>query len=251
MGSFNIMKHEEAKDLLPGYTLGTLDDEELASLEAHLGSGCSECETALKELSELASRLAYAAPQVEPDRDLKERVMANMGESRPNTKAYSLLRRRLEWLFAGVAAVVVVGLSITAVKLRQENVRLEQRLLEAEDITAVLSSAGVQFASLKGVGPNEQAFGKVVLDPEQGVAVVYMYQLPQTPQGMEYQLWVMREDRPTSAGVFRVTEDGSAVLKLSDLAVTGRIASFQVTIESEGGQLEPTGMMYLTGPVVR
>ena len=101
---------------------------------------------------------------------------------------------------------------------------------------------------LKGVEPNTQAFGKVVLDPERGAAVVHMYRLPQTPEGMEYQLWVMREGKPTSVGLFTVAENGRGILKLHGLPDPSSIASYVVTIEPEGGQSEPTGMMYLTGP---
>ncbi|MGH8004797.1 MAG: anti-sigma factor, partial [Limisphaerales bacterium] len=126
--------------------------------------------------------------------------------------------------------------------------KLRQRLAEAEDVTSLLSSPGIQFVDLKGVDPNPQAFGKVVLDPEKGKAVVYMYRLPQTPQGKHYQLWVMREGKPTSAGVFTVAADGSAALKLDRLPEPDGFSSFLVTIEPEGGQIAPTGMMYLTGP---
>jgi anti-sigma-K factor RskA len=75
-----------------------------------------------------------------------------------------------------------------------------------------------------------------------------MYRLPQTPEGMEYQLWVLREGKPTSVGTFTVAEDGSAMLKLKALPTPTEIASFEVTIEPEGGMPQPTGMMYLTGP---
>lgn len=54
--------------------------------------------------------------------------------------------------------------------------------------------------------------------------------------------------KPTSAGTFTVTNDGSAMLSLEALPDSSQIAAFEVTIEPVGGQTEPTGMMYLTGP---
>ena len=75
-----------------------------------------------------------------------------------------------------------------------------------------------------------------------------MYQLPEPPEEMEYQLWVIRDGKPTSAGVFKVAKDGSKILKLEELPDQDTIASFTVTIEPNGGRPLPTGMMYLTGP---
>jgi anti-sigma-K factor RskA len=75
-----------------------------------------------------------------------------------------------------------------------------------------------------------------------------MYRLPETPEGMTYQLWVTREGKPTSVGMFSVGEDGMAMLTLNDLPDEGDMPTFSVTIEPAGGQPLPTGMMYLTGP---
>ena len=125
---------------------------------------------------------------------------------------------------------------------------LKKQLNDAQDVTNLLGSPGMQFVDLEGVDPNPQAFGKVVIDPDKGAAVVYMYALPQTPEGMEYQLWVMREGKPTSAGLFTVSNDGSAMLALEDLSDPNAINEFLVTIEPIGGEISPTGMMYLTGP---
>jgi anti-sigma-K factor RskA len=132
---------------------------------------------------------------------------------------------------------------------RQEELETLQRDLAAyEDATVLLGQPGMQFVDLSGVEPNAQAFGKVVIDPNRGTGIVYMYRLPQAPEGMEYQLWVMREGKPTSVGTFTVADDGSGMLSMNAVPDPTEIASFEVTIEPAGGMPEPTGMMYLTGP---
>jgi anti-sigma-K factor RskA len=133
-------------------------------------------------------------------------------------------------------------------QLQRRNSKLAAQLAAYEDATVLLGQPGMEFVDLAGVDPNPQAFGKVVVDPRRGTGVVYMYRLPLAPQGMQYQLWVMREGRPTSAGTFTVGEDGSAVLSLESVDTPAAFASFQVTIEPVTGVSEPTGMMYLTGP---
>lgn len=127
---------------------------------------------------------------------------------------------------------------------------MQQELEAYKDATALLTAPGMQFFDLAGVAPNEQAFGKVVIEPDGGTAVVYMYELPPTPEGMDYQLWMMRDNVPTSVGTFTVSGDGSASLTLDQIPDMGTFASFDVTIEPAGGAPQPTGMMYLTSPQV-
>jgi len=95
---------------------------------------------------------------------------------------------------------------------------LSEKLKETADISDLFSTPATQFINLAGVEPNPQAFGRVVLDPLNGNAIVYMYRLPQPPDCMEYQLWVLRDGIPTSAGVFKVGKDGTKKIELNDVA---------------------------------
>lgn len=227
------------------YVFGTLEEPEYAAVEAHLDTGCPDCRRAVSELSELALKLAESLSSNEPAPTVKEKLFAQVAERRTKELSSGQRLPRRVWLPSLVSAAAAVALFFWGINLNQENKQLRQRLAEAEDVTRLLSSPGMEFVGLKGVDPNPQAFGKVVVDKDKGDAVVYMYRLPQTPEGKEYQLWVMKEGKPTSAGLFRVAADGNATLKLHDLPES---ASFLVTIEPEGGQPVPTGMMYLTGP---
>ncbi len=239
------MKHEEIRPFLEEYVFGALEEPDFSAVEAHLTSGCADCRSAVKELSELALKLAQTVPAETPAPAVREKLLARIAEGRlhPASKTSRLTRRA--WIPALVSAAAAVALFFWGNHLNQENKKLRQQLAEAEDVTRLLASPGMEFVGLKGVDPNPQAFGKAVVDKDKGDAVVYMYRLPQTPEGKEYQLWVMKDGQPTSAGLFRVASDGSASLKLHDLPES---ASFLVTIEPEGGQPVPTGMMYLTGP---
>jgi anti-sigma-K factor RskA len=242
------MNHDEAYGLIEGYAFGTLEDDELALLESHLDSGCVECNSRLKEVAELSAKLAEDVPQYTPPAHIKENIIGKIkAPGRESRSGPAPFFRRINWM-SGVAAVVVIGLLVGSLTLVRINRDLRRKLVDAQDVTGLLKSPGMQFVDLQGVDPNPQAFGKVVLDPDKGAAVVYMYRLPQTPEGMAYQLWVMREGKPTSAGMFTVNEDGGAMLALEELSDPGKIASFLVTIEPEEGQQAPTGMMYLTGP---
>ncbi|MBD3233326.1 MAG: hypothetical protein GF315_06335 [candidate division Zixibacteria bacterium] len=243
------MEHSRAFELLELYIFGNLDRDEYDAVQAHLDTGCEECLKRIRELSELSVLLARAVPQKDTPEHIKQGILENTRkeESRSSSNPHKKTAR-LNWYITGIAAVLIIGLGIGLVLMQMRNSELEDSLAEARDVTNLLESPGMQFVNLEGVDPNPQAFGKVVLDPDKGNAVVYMYRLPQNPEGMEYQLWVMREGKPTSAGVFSVSEGGEAVLALNDLPELDSIPTFLVTIEPEGGKNAPTGMMYLTGP---
>lgn len=243
-----MMNHSEAYDLIDSYAFGTLEPELAGDVESHLDSGCPDCLLRLREVGELSVMLARAVPQSDPPPQIRERLFSKIKKKKSTAKTGGGSLFSIPAWVSAVAAVVVMALGASTIYLSYQNGKLKKKVLEASDVTALLNSPGMQFVDLRGVDPNPQAFGKVVLDPDKGAAVVYMYRLPQTPEGMEYQLWVMREGKPTSAGVFTVNPDGSAMLALNELYDPSTIAAFQVTIEPEGGQTSPTGMMYLTGP---
>ena len=256
-----IMQHLKAQEMLESYTLGLIEEPELSDLEAHLDS-CEACRAQVRELSALSAIMAESLPQHDPPDSVEESLMARVAGEDKHAKVGSSGWSHLGWLIASAAAVLAVYFGVQQTTTQKELAaarsdiathrteidKLKADLAAYEDATLLLGQPGMQFVDLAGVAPNGQAFGKVVMDPDRGTGVVYMYELPQTPDGMEYQLWVMRDGHPTSAGTFTVAGDGSAVLSLQAVPDMSKIASFQVTIEPEGGEPSPTGMMYLTGP---
>ena len=243
------MEHKKAEELLEAYVVGALDAADLSALEKHLSEGCERCNAILSTLSEVTIRLAESVPEKEPAPHVKKKLMASFSSAGSvGRKSGSFVRNYAGWLAAASLAAILVIVIIRMDLLLEDIESLQHNLLEMEDVTSLLSSPGMEFIDLRGIGPNERAFGKVVYDKDKGNGVVHMYQLPQTPEGMQYQIWVMWDGVPTSAGIFTVDEDGSAVLKLTGLPDASKIASFDVTIEPAGGLTSPTGMMYLTGP---
>jgi anti-sigma-K factor RskA len=256
------MDHQEAYELLEEYVLGTLPPEQRSALERHLDTGCDSCRRQLVELGEVAAQMADSLPQHTPSPALRGRIMAAVAAESPAQKAPARSGVGITRIFAMVASAAAVFLAVwtwqtqgklvemTAQmeKAETEMTRLRNEIESYKDATSLLAEPGMEFIDLAGVAPNEQAFGKVVIDPERGAGIVYMYELPPTPEGMTYQLWMVRDGVPTSAGMFTVNDDGTAMLELDPMPDMDQFASFDVTIEPAGGMPEPTGMMYLTSP---
>lgn len=243
------MTHDDVQRRLEEYLLGDLPAETDRQISQHLDE-CEDCRQALKDLNDASVALALQSPQVTPPEDLKSRILNSVTVDNPRViplrprSAISRFWRPLT-IAATLALILLGGYAWT---LRHEINDLQRQLAETRDVTDILRAPGMQFLDLAGVAPNESSFGKVVIDADRGTAAVYMYRLPEAPEGMEYQLWVTREGKPTSVGMFTVGEDGMAMLTLNDLLDEGTMPTFLVTIEPEGGQPLPTGMMYLTGP---
>ena len=243
------MTHDDVQKRLEEYLLGDLPPAVDREMSRHIDD-CDECRQALKDLNDASVALALQAPQVKPPDSLKTRVLEGVdGSASSDISAHPRSAISRFWRPLSIAAALgILMLGGYAWTLRNEIKDLQRQLAETRDVTDILSAPGMQFLDLAGVAPNESSFGKVVIDADRGTAAVYMYRLPEAPEGMEYQLWVTREGKPTSVGMFTVGEDGMAMLTLNDLPDEGTMPNFLVTIEPEGGQPLPTGMMYLTGP---
>lgn len=110
-------EHDTVQELLPWYVNGTLDAEEVARVEAHLG-GCAECREELAFDRRLAQGVAALPLTVD---DSWQTMVRRLDEKRPTNVVegpFGLLRRRVPmgWavggsLAASVAlAVLFVGL---------------------------------------------------------------------------------------------------------------------------------------------
>jgi anti-sigma-K factor RskA len=261
-----MMNHQEAYELIEPYVFGTLDPDEAQAVETHLDGGCEACAQRLREVGELSARLAGAVPQADPAPRVKARILERVrAETGSAVQMAPSDRRRMPvfgWVSALAGATAVVVVLIWTISLRQEVtalrheltasqgqiVRMENRLSTYADAAALLGKPCTRLVSLAGVDPNPQAFGQVLIHPDESFGVIYVYRMPQPPEGMEYQLWMMVDGTPTSVGVFTVLADGTAILKMDAIPDPTSIEEFAVTVEPSGGQAQPTGMMYLTGP---
>jgi len=127
-----VNTHDQFRELIEAYAIGSLDAADRAALEAHLATGCSECSKALEEARWLVSQLAYLAPDAAPSDMLKGRLLRSVRSQaagspvpQPAVPRYALPW----WLWAGVAALIVFSLYSAANerKLRDQVAELQQQ----------------------------------------------------------------------------------------------------------------------------
>jgi anti-sigma-K factor RskA len=207
-------------DLTAGYALDALDPDERARYEEHLAS-CERCREELQEFWEVAGALGRSAGGPTPPASLRERILEQARDERPNVVP---LRRRIATPVlasaAAVAAVVAVALGIWSLGLSRD-------LDDANSVLAVLSDPNARV--------HETADGEanLVVTPT-GRAALVVRMLAPAPKGKDYEIWVVEDGVPQRAGLF----ERPGVTMLSRKVAPGQTVA--VTLEPDGGVDAPT-----------
>lgn len=129
---------------------------------------------------------------------------------------------------------------------RSERVSLEKRLSSMSRIVAAIEAPLVRTLALAGQGDFRQAMAKAYIEPESGRLIVYAHNLPPVPDGRTYQLWVIVDKQPVSAGLLQADAKGEAKYDTGRIPeLSGGSVSVAVTLEPAGGVPQPTGPLVL------
>lgn len=132
-------------------------------------------------------------------------------------------------------------------RANRDRERIELELAGLRGTLNALTASTTETIALAGAGPTPDASARAYLDPESGRLILYVYDLAQAPEGKNYQLWVIENGQPTSAGVLALGTDGAARHDtVADAALSDGVV-VAITLEPEGGQPQPTGPIVLAG----
>lgn len=127
--------------------------------------------------------------------------------------------------------------------------RQTQQLSDLRRLFAVLESPGVRQIQLRGVEKQAGSGNATALwSPESGL-LLYARNLPPLPSGKCYQLWVLRDAKPSieSAGLVRLDSQGGGVLYARPSDKLTRVTGFAITDEPDGGSPSATGKKLFFG----
>lgn len=187
--------------------LRQLTPNEERAYEDHL-KGCLACRLKSAEIADTLDLLPLAAPAVVPPPDLKGKVMARISAVDAATPARQAGFRR-RWLVpAGVAAAVlalVVG-SYALVKiqtLQQQLAALQRPVSAVERDVAMVGTADAPGATGRLVAAREGGGTRITLQTKG---------LPALDPGEVYQVWLIRDGKSKSAGLFVVDGTGNGAM---------------------------------------
>jgi hypothetical protein len=240
--------HDRWHDDVAAYMLGALEPEEAAELERH-AEDCERCRSEMRWLTAAVEALPEAVERVEPPRQLRDRVMAEVRSDaderrRSDAERYGeaepgLLARASAWLrglgsgpmglrpIAGVAAAVLV--------------------------VAVVAG----FAIAGGIGSGEGGTSTISSGHAPGVTAevvekgaggtLHLANVRELPSDRVLEAWVQREGKiePVRA-LFVPDPQGNASTTIGDMK---GVDTVMVTTEPPGGSEAPTSAPIATIPI--
>lgn len=239
------MVHDDYKEMIPARALSPLDAVDERALTEHLAE-CAECRRDLAEWEAIASSLALSAKPMEPSPQVREKLLQQIrSDKSASTVVPFAAGRRNMWSSLGslgsIAAVVLfAALAISVVVLWQQNRTLRQQ----NEFFQLLTAPGARVAELSATSEGSGASAKLAYD-QTGRAVLITNGLPRAPEGKEYQLWYIVDNKPLPGKSFAPDSSGRGLLKDQVPEAARRAAVFAITLEPAGGVRTPTGAIYL------
>jgi anti-sigma-K factor RskA len=264
-----VSEHDQFRELIEAYALGSLDQAERAALEAHLASSCSECAAALAEARWLVTQLVYLAPSVEPSEMLRARLLQKVrAESAAATApAAAVLAKTLIplWMWAGVAALLLVtaystwnakqmGDKVAALNTQVSNA-VEEREHLRQELTAVKHEAIILTdpdSKKFMIWPSDKQMPKLeaAWHPDMGIYVTGQ-KVPMPGKNRVLQLWLIsKSGKPMPSRTFWPDSKGKVDLMVDDPPeVLAQTKALAVTEEPMGGSPQPTSTPMWVGGV--
>lgn len=258
-----MTNHEEFENLAALDSIGALDANEALKLEQHLEI-CDQCREAADEYVEAASVLALAAPPVIPPDAVRAGILESIQEREAAVEIRD--RKTPTWWLAAAAVFFVALFAWSELRNRMMRERVEEmqastrstweqnRRLEANNERMArqlekLTSPETRMIALTGEAIAPTAKARIFMDEQEHTALVFFENLPPNGADKNYELWVVRADRPNPvpAGVFEADGNGKAQVLMKNLPADTEIKAIAVTLEPKDGTAAPEGERYMVG----
>lgn len=252
------MNHEEASAELGAFALGALDAEAARAVEAHLLE-CAACSAEVAALRTALSDLPPTPPSsvFNPGRsnEIRSRLVARAADADQPARTSTPWR-----LIAMAASLALVATGLGYARERSKRTEVEQlytqRLEESAKLQAEMRGKDSELAAITGpsvsvmemsaTGVNAPT-ARMFWDRATNRWTVFAHGLAQPEAGRAYELWLVTADKKIPAGVFKPSEDGSAVFTATYALRPEDLKAIAVTEEPEAGVQAPTGPIILLG----
>ncbi len=234
-------KNDHILDLIPEYILNCLDETETQQVYTHLAN-CSVCREEVRQYETLAVQMPLAVPQIVPSDALRTRLLQSVKPVASQTK-YTALPPRFsfwQWLqqvrlpaLAGVSLIIILAFS---------NFFLLQQV---DTLRGEVAKTDMLVQPLHALGSDTASTGIMVMDPRGEYGTIIVDSLAPPPEGQEYQVWLSRDGKIESGGVFSVHNHGygAKIVYASEPLIN--YTRVWVTLEPAGGSEKPTGVIAL------
>jgi anti-sigma-K factor RskA len=190
------LSHREFEELAAGWVLSVLEPDDEAAFRRHLAT-CERCERDVRELEGVVGDLAYAAPPAEPPAALWPTIRGQLGATararprrlRPPRAAGAARSPWVVRLAAAAGVVLLVGLALWNVSLRDANDAYRARVATLDQVVALANDPTTRAIALKGAPAQQGARVTVLASSRQDRGALLVEGLPPPPAGKVYELW--------------------------------------------------------------
>ncbi len=266
----------EAKDIISSgilelYATGIASTEEVKLVQQYV----LQYPEFAAELAQIEAGMeSYArAFAVQPDPSVKDKIFARINnEKNTASKVISLTDNssqptakiigiRPYWKFATAASVALLfgSIALNVLMYNQRNdtaknlQRTEQELASLKEENKVMEgdmqvvqSKYSKPVSLHGLEAAPDAAAKIFWMENTGEVYIDPSNLPETPTGMQYQLWAIVDGKPVDGGMILTSKKGDKY-RIQKMKTFGKAEAFAVTLETQAGNSTPKGPMFVMG----
>jgi hypothetical protein len=218
----------DAEAVLGAYALEALGPEERETVAAHL-DGCPGCRMALARYERATTALGLGVAPVAPPPALARRLLTEIERgttpvARPIAPTIGVTPtqavgegRRWRWAAGGlatVAALLLVGLVVVTVWLRQTQEVSDDAVADRRELAEYLGGGGKITALVPATGAPAAGQGSLIVAPNQPRAALVVSNLA-TGGERRYRVWVERDGERTWLTDLEVEPDGIGYAILS------------------------------------
>jgi hypothetical protein len=227
------------QELIAGYVLGNLSEEEASTVESLLSSH-PELMPEIEAFQESFNVFADMVPLQSPPAQLRDKILM-AAQQGPNQAApiaafvsnvsNDRAPRRLKLIIGGGGAIaagilVALGLRIASLnhQLQQANSKietLERNLQQAQvdrPVLDTLQQPGTSVYALKGSDRANTASGSLVVSGEKNQVIILVQNLPELPAGKTYRLWAKVPSETSLAYCGQFNTNAQGVVQLTPSA---------------------------------
>lgn len=266
---------EQFEELCAGYVLNALEPKEQEQFEEMLQNASQEQRELFQSMKSAAGQIAFTVDENQAPGVVKKRIMQQV-KAEKEDRASDVSGQNsvdkgsdgFDWGTLAIAAsfaLLLVTLSLVfysfnlsseisskediIVEQQEQITELQNEVQQKEELLAILESREVDLVMMSGMEVNPNGYGKIIWDSESRRALLQVSNLPAVPSDKDYQLWIIKNNKPVSAGIFAVNDPGKdSFFKIEEIASDEQQAdAFAITMEPKGGMPQPTGDMYLMG----
>ena len=210
---------------------------------------------------------AYAfANAITPSSSIKEKIFISI-KNNSSTENKSLQSAKvvsispLRNIAAAAAVLLLIGSSVLNFfyynkyndvnskfnESQQQIALLNEHLTDLNNDMGIVQSKYSEPVSLKGLEAAPDAGAKIFWMKNTGEVYVDPINLPMAPNGKQYQLWAIVDGKPIDGGM--ITSKDGKKYHIQKMKTFGKAQAFAITLETEGGNPQPKGTMYVMGEI--